>query len=115
MTLMDIPPREQTAVYWALLSHDDSGQPTYVAPIEIACRWDKTTVEFVDMNGDRQASNAKVFPDQEVDVIGVLFLGELTDLTDEDDPKSNFGAWEIRRFDIIKSFDQSEELYIAYL
>lgn len=114
--------RKQTAVYWALEGaesggndFDDFGQPLLTTPIEIKCRWEAKTVEFIDAKGTRQLSNAVVYVDQDVDVGGVLMLGELTDIVNEDTPKENDDAWEIRRFDDLPNLKATEFLKTAYL
>lgn len=114
--------RKQKAVYWPLQSSDsagdafdDYGQPQWDGPIEIDCRWEDVIEEFIDASGTQQSSNAKVYVDRDVDVGGVLMLGELTDITDENNPKENDGAWEIRRFDKLPNMKATEFLRTAYL
>ena len=115
--------RKQTAVYWALLGadsagvvdYDDYGQPQYTDPVEIACRWEEVTVEFLDAQGTRQISNASVYVDRDVDLGGVLMLGELTDITDDDIPKENDNAWEIRRYEKMPNLRNTEFLRTVYL
>ena len=115
--------RKQTAVYWALLGadsagvvdYDDYGQPQYTDPVEITVRWESVTVEFLDSQGTRQLSNAVVYSGEDLDLGGVLMLGELTDITDEDIPKENDDAWEIRRFDKLPNLRNTEILRTAYL
>ena len=81
--------RKQTAVYWPLASsdsggadYDDYGQPIVSDPVEVECRWEAVNEEFVDKNGTRQLSKAKVYTDQDVDVGGILMLGTEDDITD---------------------------------
>jgi len=113
--------RKQIAVHWALASaesggiaHDDYGQPVLTDPVEIECRWEAKSEEFVAANGTKTTSRAVVYVDRDVDVGGVLMLGELTDVTDVD-AKENEGAWEIKRFDRIPNLKATEYLRIAYL
>ncbi len=115
--------RKQTAVYWALLGedsagvvdYDDHGQPQYTDPVEIECRWESVTVEFLDAQGTRQLSNAVVYPGEDLDLGGVLMLGELTDITDDDIPKENDDAWEIRKFEKLPTLRNTEILRTVYL
>lgn len=114
--------RKQTAVYWALASadsggrsHDDFGQPVVTGPVEIKCRWEAKTEEFIAANGTKQSSRAQVYVDRDVDVGGVLMLGELTDVVPGEDAKENEDAWEIKRFDKIPNLRATEFLKIAYL
>ncbi|GAG43360.1 unnamed protein product, partial [marine sediment metagenome] len=98
---------KQTCVYWPLESvesavaddFDNYGQPQVSTPSEISCRWEDVSEEFIDAQGTRQISRAKVYVDQDVDVGGILMLGELADITDEENIKENDGAYEIKRFD----------------
>lgn len=114
--------RKQIAVYWALAStesagsdHDDYGQPVVTDPVEIKCRWEAKSEEFIAANGTKTTSRAVVYVDRDVDVGGILMLGELTDITDEEDPKENEGAWEIKRFDNTPNLRATEFLKTAYL
>ncbi len=115
--------RKQTCVYWALLgadsagvvNYDDYGQPQHTDPVEITVRWESVTVEFLDAQGTRQLSNAVVYSGEDLDLGGVLMLGELTDITDEDIPKENDDAWEIRRFDKLPNLRNTEILRTCYL
>lgn len=59
--LMDIPPRNQIAVWWKVKGKDLYGQSSYESPVEINCRWDDVMEEFIDVGGNRQMSKAKVF------------------------------------------------------
>lgn len=106
---------KQTAVYWALAGTDDNGQPTYENPVEISCRWEDVTMEFLDAFGETQMSQARVYVSQDVTIGGVLLLGELSSSVDQDDPKANAGAWEIRRFAKEPNFKATEFLRTVML
>ena len=106
---------KQTAVYWAPSGVDEFGKPTWEEPEEISCRWEDVVEEYIDYKGDKQISAAKVFVGEDVEAMGVLMLGELTDLESGGDPKDNSGAWEIRKFGKIPNFKNTEYLRIAYL
>ena len=109
--------RKQKAVYWPLAtaSPDDYGQPVYDTHVEIDCRWDDVVQEFIDSKGTIQASHSIVYTDRDIVLGGVLMLGELADITDEDNPKENENAWEIKRFDKIPNLRATEYLRMAYL
>lgn len=113
--------RKQTAVYWPLDiesggdKFDDYGQPVLSDPIEIKCRWEDVSEEFIGSDGTRQISNAKVYVDRDVDVGGVLMLGTLLDVSSADNPKGNIGAFEIRKFEKIPNLKATEFLRTAYL
>ena len=112
-----------TCVYWPPGSEasalgrdfDDYGKPLYGDPIEMTCRWDDTSEEFIGKDGTRQISRAIVITQYDTKIGGVLFNGELSSVTDLDDPKNNDNAWEIMRVDRTPKLNYSEYLYEAYL
>ncbi len=114
--------RKQTAVYWAMAASesagedfDDHGQPQWASPVEIKCRWEDVSKEFVDPKGTTRVSRSIVYADRDLVVGGVLMLGELTDVDEEENVLENDGAWEIRRFDKIPNLKATEFLRMAYL
>lgn len=114
--------RVQKAVYWPLGSadsggsdYDNYGQPNYATPVEIDCRWHDKNEEFVDAQGMRVVSHSLVFVDRDVVLDGVLWLGELTDVSDLSNPLKNDGAWPIRRVDKIPDMDVEEYLIKVFL
>jgi hypothetical protein len=115
-------PCKQKAVYWPPGSEatggrdfDDYGRPMYTTAIEIDCRWDDTTEAILLPNGEQVMSRAIVIVDREVKNGGVLWLGNLVDVTDVVNPKKNDGAFEIRRVDKNPDIDANETLVRAYL
>lgn len=105
------------AVYWAPadVPHDDYGKPAYSEPIEIKCRWEEIAEEFLDTQGERQVSKAKIYVDRDVKIGGVLLSGTLDSDVDEDSPKQNEGAWEIRGFSKLPNLKVTEYVRLAYL
>ena len=113
---------KQTAVYWPLAGansggddFDNYGQPQVTTPVEVACRWEDKTEEFLDAQGHQQLSRAVVYVDADLDVGGILMLGDLDDITNPDNIKENEGAWEIRRFEKTPNFKATEFLRKAIL
>jgi len=111
-----------TCVYWALASnesggiaYDDYGQPLYTDPVELKCRWDGVAKEFVDAKGTTLVSRAVVYVESDVDVGGLLFHGTLDELDSGLDPRTQDGAWEIKRFDKIPHLKYKWFLRVAYL
>jgi len=109
--------RKQKAVYWSLTStgFDDYGQPIPSTPIEIKCRWEDVSEEFLDGNGTVQLSRARVYVDRDVEIGGVLMLGELDSGVDESNPKENDNAWEIRRVEKLPTLKATQFLRTCYL
>lgn len=94
---------------------DDYGQPVYADPVELSCRWEEKIEEFLDSKGTLQVSKAVVYVSTDVSPGGVLMHEELANVGDTADPKNNDGAWEIRRFDKLPNFKDTEYLRTAYL
>ena len=108
---------KQKAGYWELtsLGFDNYGQPIPSTPVEIDCRWEDVGEEFIDDKGTTQLSIARVYVDRDMEVGGVLMLGELSSGVDEDNPKENENAWEIRRFEKLPTLKATQFLRTVYL
>ena len=101
----------QTAVYWGSPTEDGYGTFTYAEPIEILCRWEDKNQVFTELNGTQIVTRSEVHVTQDVDLEGLLYLGDLDDLdsTEEDDPMSIDGIGIIKRFDkipVLRSTDK---------
>ncbi len=109
--------RKQKAVWWPLaaVEYDNYGQPVATTPVEIKVRWEDVSEEFLDAKGTVQLSRARVFVDRDVEVGGVLMLGELDSGVDENNPKENDNAWEIRRVEKLPNLRNTEYLRTCYL
>lgn len=88
----------QIAVYWAPEAADEFGQPGYADPIEVKCRWSDVNQQYLSINGDEAVSNAMVLVDRDLKLKGILWLGVIADLTDENNPNANEGSHEIQKF-----------------
>lgn len=103
-------------VYWAPSGTvDDNGQVTFAAPVQLCGRWVETTEMFLDRKGNEQASRAKVRLKQDVEELGVLWLGCLSNLTSTVDPFANPKAWEIRKFNRTANRRATKYLRVAWL
>jgi len=107
--------RKQTAVYWELLSINRFGEKAYEDPVEINVRWEDRTEEFLDAGGERMYSQAVVYVDRDVTIGGVLLLGALDSDVDQDSPKENNSAYEIKRFDKLPTLKATEYLRTVHL
>jgi len=116
---MKFPERNlnQTAVYWASPQPDGYGGYTYDDPIEISCRWVDSVKVVKDKNGEEIVCRAEVQVDRDVDEGGVLYLGSLGDLTEQqkNNPKLVDGAFEIKRFDKIPDVKGKKYFRKVYL
>lgn len=92
---------KQTAVYWSTPTEDGSGGFTWATPVEISVRWVNATKLITSANGDEITSQAQVQVSQDVDLQGMLFLGDLDDLSSaqEANPETIATAYRIQRFD----------------
>jgi len=91
----------QTAVYWGTPTPDGYGGFTFADPIEVKCRWDDKTQMVVDFKGKEVVSKAQLIVLDDLDLQGLLYLGSLDDLdsTEETDPSTVEGAYEIIRIE----------------
>lgn len=107
--------RKQKCVYWALSSKNQFGEKQYDSPVEISCRWEDSSVEYLNSDGERVVSNAVVYVDRDVFVGSILMLGVLADITDYTYIKENVGAYEIQKFEKLPNFKTTEFLRTVYL
>jgi hypothetical protein len=89
----------QKISYWAPATKDKWSDDTFSAPTTLNGLWFDRMEEFVDWRGDLAYSNATVYLDDEVELLGWLYLGE----TESTDPKNLKGAHPIRRVDKLPS------------
>jgi hypothetical protein len=91
----------QTAVYWGNPTSDGYGHHLFDPPVEIPCRWQDSTIEVATSNGESQTSRAVVYLLQDVQNEGMLMLGNIADLTEDQiiTPKNIADAWIIIKFD----------------
>lgn len=102
-----------TLTYWAPLGADEYGKQRFDDPVEMTCRWDDVSEEFIDADGIKQISRAKVYPELDVLPGGVLWKGEITNLQDTARPLGNEGALVIKRLDKIDTIEGDDTLRIA--
>lgn len=115
---LEIRELKQTAVYWAPSGPDEYGRPSLAAAVEIDCRWEDTAEEFVDPQGTRQISSAKVFVGQDLEVGGLLMLGEIEVAEDSSfpaNPKNSADVHEVRLFSKNPSLRATRFLRFALL
>ena len=107
----------QTAVYWGN-PRSDGYKDIYDEPVEIACRWDGSTKLITDAKGNQAVAVAEVLVTQDLDVDGLLYLGELSDIdsNQEDDPATIPGAYKIKKFDKNPLFRKTDKFVrVAWL
>lgn len=107
--------RKQRAVWWQRKPKPDRfGKFSFEEPVEISCRWDDTTEEFIDPQGETQASRSVVYVDRIISVGDRLMRGEM-DSNTPDNPLAIQDAFEVKRFDQNPNFRNTETLLTAFL
>lgn len=89
-----------TAVYWAPSGWNADGSPSWSTAVEISCLWMEERKLFRDREGRETVSQASVYVLQDLSDNGMLYEGELADLTaaQKSDPRKVKEAYEIKRF-----------------
>lgn len=105
----------QVAVYWHYEGRDENGQPLYSTPVEIDCRWEDVGKLFLNDKGQEEVSRSIVYVDRDLKKDSVLWLGDLNDLEDLDDPLDNDNAWSIRYWQKIPNRRATKFVRIATL
>ena len=109
--------RKQTAIYWPMTSdeYDSYGKPIDATPVEISCRWQEVNEEFIDAQGDRKISSAKIFVGQNMTPGEYLKLGDIGDVESGKTASEHDGAYEIKKVEKIPNFKVTEFLIVCYL
>ena len=105
----------QTAVYWANPVTDGFGGHEFDPPVEIACRWENKTGQYLTRKGEARFSRAEVYVIQDLSEGGYLHLGELKDLKDNPLPTDVSDSHMVQRFDKSKALVGEGFIRKAYL
>jgi len=91
---------KQKIVYWGNPQQDGWGGYSFDDPVEIMGRWEDKQKMFLSSDGKEIISMAEVYLGQDVDLMGYLYLGELSEISssEEGDPTSVSQAFPIRAF-----------------
>ena len=76
----------QTLVYWGNPVEISFNRYTFDAPVELPCRWEFVKELVKDSNGQEVVSRARVWVAQDVDEMGYMYLGTMTDSEYNVDP-----------------------------
>lgn len=107
--------RKQYAVYWAPGGIGPDGATTFEEPVELRVRWEDSQEQFVNREGDVKVSKSKVYTENNLEISGYLWKGNLEDLTDPSDPLGNEDAYEIQSVSEIPDMKAKRFLRIAWL
>ena len=105
----------QTVVYWGNPSQRGDGGFDFDDPVELDGRWEFKQEKFVDSIGEERISLSVVYFDQDVDIGGYLFLGELADLDSDEDPETQDGAQRIMQFLSTPNISNTESVRKVWL
>ena len=102
----------QIAVYWPTPVKDGYGKLSFGTPIEINCRWQQKNELFLNSEGKETLSRAVIYPDQDVEVEGYMYLGRLTDLSilEKANPQLEVNAFPIKAY--LKTIDVNGKEYV---
>ena len=92
--------KRDTVVYWGNPTAGAGAVISFDAPVEIGCMWKEKIEMLRDKSGREIISRASVYVTQDLDENGMLFHGELCDLTtaQQGDPRKVDAAYEIKMF-----------------
>lgn len=83
---------KQQAVYWPPLGENADGTMEYGESVEIKCLWIDMQMEYINAKGDKTVSKSLILVDRDLETGGMIWLGKLQDLADQDEPNKNKGA-----------------------
>lgn len=106
--------RKQKAVLWEEDGVDVYGAPKFKDPVEIDCRWDGVSEQFVDSDGSVKVSRARVMVDRDFNEGSLLKRTTLASI-DQSKGGREQDAWEVRKFENIPNLRATEFLRIAIL
>lgn len=89
---------KQKAVYWAPKELDKNGNPVFDEPVEVKCRWTDMQRLYLKPNATQSVSRCIVLVDRDLLIGGMIWLGKLADVEDQDEPSENKGAYIIEAF-----------------
>jgi len=107
----------ETCVMWEATGHDKFGTPTYAAAVELPCHWEDKAELFRTLKGEELVSAAVVYLAQQVKRGSMMWYGDLADVPDSADPKSesNSNVYEVSQQGRVKDVEATEALYTAWL
>lgn len=102
----------QTATYWAPTSLVEFGTVRLATPILIQCRWQGRAVSFTNPQGEQRVSRAVVYVDRELEVGGVIALG---DHLSTENPRDVDSAQTVAQVGMSPSLDADEVLHKVWI
>ena len=69
--------KTDSAIYWQLAGENDLGEPLFLSPILIKCRWDTVSVNSsISDKIETQIRSNRIFPDRVLVIGSFLMLGD---------------------------------------
>lgn len=99
----------QPAVYWGAPEADGFGGVSYADPVQRYVRWEDKAEMIVDSQGREIVSRAEVMTPEDMDIQGMLWLGELSELSEAQKADPMTVAYEIKtkmRSPLFRSIDE---------
>lgn len=108
---------KQTAVLWTIDSANGYGELAFYTPEEISVRWEERNEVFVSVDGNNLTSKAVIHTNQDIVPNSYMYLGELDDLTTEEqaNPKLVSDAYAVKAFRKVPDLKGTTYLRKAYL
>lgn len=105
-------------VYWGSPTFDNDGSTSFAEPVELKCLWVEKIELVRDEKGKEIVSRARVYVNQDLEENGMVYRGEVADLTVEQklNPVSLGSAYEVLVFTKTPSLVTPEEYNrVAYI
>jgi len=106
--------QRQTLVYWAPGKANSDGEPTYLAPVELSCRWDNRVQEIQTDVGTTVVSRVELITQDLLTVGGCVLYGTLNSVPYLANPKRNSGAYEVLKVSSTPPITRGDTLYEAW-
>jgi len=106
---MEFSSLHQKAVLWVFDSYDSNGEPKVSEPVEISCRWEEVSSQFMDSTSSPIAISSEIWTDQVIAKGSMLWKGKLIDL-----PAPADAIVEVVGFDVIPDIKGRNFELVAY-
>lgn len=106
--------QRQTLVYWAPGKANTNGEPTYLAPVQLTCRWDNRVQEIQTESGTVVVSRVELITESQLSVGGCVVYGSLSTVSHLANPKRNSGAYEVLKVSSTPPISRGDTFYEAW-
>jgi hypothetical protein len=106
--------RQQVCVWWKMTGTDEFGAPVFEAPVEITCRWEWKRMKVVMPRYETFTSKAKVYVERPIEVGDYLYLGSLSEIAGETDPRVIKDAVRVKKYGEISNLRGQADRVLRY-